>query len=667
MDKTINKRYLTKSLFTLAVECPAKLNYTGRPEYANRKVNDAFLQALADGGFQIGELAKLMFPGGVAIAGNRHEEQLEKSQRLMEHEEIILYEGAIAFDGLFARVDVLRKVGQAVELIEVKAKSFDSSDQHPFRTATGRISAEFLPYLQDICFQQLIFSKAYPDLTVSSHLMLVDKCYPCSVDGLNQRFKISRDATGAPRVAVLPGTNEHSIGKPILRKVNVDEYINELLSTPLMSQGLSGHFEEVILEWAEHYQKNQRIPSRIGAQCAKCEFHNEGDLKKRSGRHECWSEALGWSDEQLVRPTVLDLWNFRRKQELMDRKIFFLSSINKSDINPSKGPTGLSASLRQWMQVSGEWPGGGAFYLDRDLIRSEMEAWEYPLHMVDFETARVAIPFFKGQRPYANIAFQFSIHTIERDRSVQHRAEFLNAKPGENPNYEFARKLKSALKEQGSVFMWTPHENTTLNAILEELQNNTNKPDDAEDLILFLRSLTKGKEIDGTPRQGRRMMIDLCDIASRAYFNPGTQGSSSIKKVLPATMQQSEYIRDKYSKPIYGASNGIKSHNFKDFVWWRIDRGNIIDPYKLLHPIFDDHETDSLLESQSDYSLTIAHGGAATMAYASLQFEDMPKEKRAAIEFGLKRYCELDTLAMVMVVEAWRDWSSDTHNSINTL
>ena len=47
------RRYLTKSRFKLAAECPTKLFYTGKSEYANQNLDDSFLLALADGGFQV--------------------------------------------------------------------------------------------------------------------------------------------------------------------------------------------------------------------------------------------------------------------------------------------------------------------------------------------------------------------------------------------------------------------------------------------------------------------------------------------------------------------------------------------------------------------------------------------------------------------------------------
>lgn len=64
---TASPRYLTKSRFKLALECPTKLFYTGKSEYANQKIDDPFLLALAKGGFQVGALAKRYFPACVEV------------------------------------------------------------------------------------------------------------------------------------------------------------------------------------------------------------------------------------------------------------------------------------------------------------------------------------------------------------------------------------------------------------------------------------------------------------------------------------------------------------------------------------------------------------------------------------------------------------------------
>jgi hypothetical protein len=148
-------------------------------------------------------------------------------------------------------------------------------------------------------------------------------------------------------------------------------------------------------------------------------------------------------------------------------------------------------------------------------------------------------------------------------------------------------------------------------------------------------------------------MFDLCDLSKRIYYHPLTKGSNSIKKVLPAVMASSKFIREKYSPPIYGAEQGIKSLNFTNQVWWQEINGMVQDPYKLLPPVFSDASEEELAELELDDEFEINLGGAASTAYARLQFEELSESERAYIKNGLLRYCELDTLAMVMILEGW--------------
>ncbi|MDD4168875.1 MAG: hypothetical protein PHD36_01200 [Desulfotomaculaceae bacterium] len=60
------------------------------------------------------------------------------------------------------------------------------------------------------------------------------------------------------------------------------------------------------------------------------------------------------------------------------------------------------------------------------------------------------------------------------------------------------------------------------------------------------------------------------------------------------------------------------------------------------------------IERLSD-SDELRDGGAAMTAYARLQFEDISDYERSEIASALLKYCELDTLAMVMIYEGWKD------------
>ena len=83
-------RVLTKSRFKLGLECPNKLFYTKKKEYANQKMEDPFLQALAEGGFQIEELARMQYPGGILLEGKDwdYEYLWKKTQQLLQHDDV---------------------------------------------------------------------------------------------------------------------------------------------------------------------------------------------------------------------------------------------------------------------------------------------------------------------------------------------------------------------------------------------------------------------------------------------------------------------------------------------------------------------------------------------------------------------------------------------------
>ena len=49
------------------------------------------------------------------------------------------------------------------------------------------------------------------------------------------------------------------------------------------------------------------------------------------------------------------------------------------------------------------------------------------------------------------------------------------------------------------------------------------------------------------------------------------------------------------------------------------------------------------------------NGGAALTAYGFLQYTDMSEDERNRIITALHRYCELDTLAMVMIWEHFKE------------
>ena len=139
-------------------------------------------------------------------------------------------------------------------------------------------------------------------------------------------------------------------------------------------------------------------------------------------------------------------------------------------------------------------------------------------------------------------------------------------------------------------------------------------------------------------------MVDLWKCVKSYYYHPLMKGSNSIKQVLPTVMNVSDFLRQKYSNPLDFGLN-LKGR----ILWDADDAGNIKDPYKLLEPIHDDFELDDLYLERG----AIQDGGAAMVAYAKMQFTKMSQIERQNIIKALLRYCEMDTLAMVMIYEHW--------------
>lgn len=644
-------RYLTKSRFTLALDCPAKLFYTGKEQYPNKRADNEFLEALAKGGYQVGTLAKCYYPQGHDIETLDYDQAVAETNELLEHENVVIFEAAIQIERFFIRVDILEKTGNNVRLIEVKSKSFDGNSSLDFLNRGGFIDTEWKAYIYDVAFQKHVLTLARPEWEIHAYLMLADKNSETNVDGLNQKFLLRDHQDGRTRVEYVGDVTPDELGNPILTRVNVNDLCERIFQRTDSKEPLPAPFAEYCSFLASHYWEDIKINMHVHKDCGNCEYRatpEEEQEGRLSGFKECWSQQLGWTEQDFNKPSIFDIWDFRRKPDMIEQGIFHMDHLRPLHIGPDADdphPT-LSRQSRQWLQVRRTVNRDPSAYIDTDGIREEILQWKYPLHMIDFETSSVAVPFYKGMRSYENVAFQFSHHIIYSDGSIEHMPEYLNAERGHFPNFDFVRALRDQLSiDNGSVFRYAAHENTILNHILVQLQS-ADDVGDRQELIDFIRTITHSAN-----HAGDRDMIDLLDVVKKHYWHPIMGGSNSLKAVLPAVLNCSEHIKEKYSRPIYGRNSGIRSQNFDDgWIWIQHDdQGLVKSPYDLLPSLFNDLDDDNVEEFLMGDRL--ADGGAAMTAYAMMQFTEMSDVERNRIVEGLLKYCELDTLAMVFLWE----------------
>lgn len=646
-------KLFTKSRFKIALDCPTKLYYASNDNlYANSKRDDPFLKALAKGGFQVGALAQCYYPAGVEVKHKDYDKSIAETSELLKNKNATIFEAAIKFNNLFVRVDIFEKVGKVINLIEVKSKSANPNEFYdelwavaPLKKGIHTLKGDWKPYLYDIAFQAFVVKKSFPECEVNSFLMLADKTNVSSVDGLNQHFLLKENEKKT-EVIFVGDIEKENLGNEILCKLDVSEVVHIIHEDQEMSERFDGRgFEKGIEFLADQFQKNIQIAPEVGSKCKGCEFRTN-DSSKKSGFNECWNLCHGMTKEELEKPFVFDVWNYRGSSEQIENGKHLMEELVETDFSQAPDENGLSMGQRQWLQIEKEINNDKSSYLDVPGLSQEFSKFTFPLHMIDFETCMVAIPFNKGRRPYEQIAFQFSHHTIAEDGTVEHADEYINSTPGEFPNFDFVRNLKKALsRDNGTIFRYSNHENSVLCQIRAQLLGSEEK--DKEQLVQFIESITSKKDGRKILWEGPRNMVDLLELVKSYYYSPSTKGSNSIKYVLPAVLNESEHLKKKYSAPIYN------SKNFSNKKWIEVDSNGLVkDPYKTLPPVLTKYDYENLENVMSDQD--IQNGGAALTAYAMMQFTQMSQQERNKICQALLRYCELDTFAMVMIWEHWK-------------
>jgi len=655
---------LSKSRFKQGLECPNKLYYSNNSDaFHNLKKEDTFLQALASGGFQVEEYARLQYPGGVLIEDPQdrkiydYQDLADQTSELLKQENVVIYEAAFYIDDLFIRTDVLVKKGSSIQLIEVKAKSIDPYEPYNFVGKKGNLVSGWKPYLFDLAFQTYVTQRCLPTYTITPYLCLVDKTKSATVDGLNQFFRVKKDPNN--RTGVTVKVNDISqLGENILHQENLSEVVSKIHNGEYTYYD-NLNFHEAIKLLSEIRTKNYypNWPAQFSA-CKKCEFKKDESLdgkKKQSGFEYCFKKQYQWTDQDFKKSTIFNVWDLK-DPKLMQQGLLFKSQLTPEDIKYKEAAGKLSRTERQWLQIEKERDNDFTEFVDIEGLKSEMDTWVYPLHFIDFETSTVPLPFHTGRKPYEQIAFQYSHHIYHEDGLIEHANQYINSTAGEFPNFEFVESLQQALsKDEGTIFKFATHENTILNAIRTQLKaSDTPKK---ESLISFIEAISHPTNDNPDPwivptrkqNQGTRDMVDLCKVIIKYYYNPHTFGSNSIKKVLPAVLKSSQFVQKKYSKPI--GAIAVSSKNLPDDHIWLTKRENeIISPYKTLPPVYDNISQEEI-EARLSNIENVDDGGAALTAYGKTQYTDMTEKERQDISDALKRYCELDTLAMVMIYE----------------
>lgn len=159
----------------------------------------------------------------------------------------------------------------------------------------------------------------------------------------------------------------------------------------------------------------------------------------------------------------------------------------------------------------------GEVYFNEEAAAAELGIYGFPAYFLDFETIAFAVPTWEGTRPYQQIPFQFSLHIMHGDGSMEHHG-FLDL-TGVNPSQACAVELIRLCGTQGPIFAYNAgFESRVIRELAERFS----------DLAPHLNAIAS-------------RLVDLLPIARRHYYHPSQHGSWSIKAVLPALCPELSY------------------------------------------------------------------------------------------------------------------------------
>ncbi|MEE3715920.1 DUF2779 domain-containing protein [Tumidithrix elongata RA019] len=618
--------FLSKSDYKVAKNCPTKLYYK-KLHYPTTSYINNYTRMLADGGFMIGKMARLLYPSGIEIKVEQDLERgLSQTKEALQQENIILFEPIIYAKNKLIRVDILIKEGNKFQLIEVKSKSFDSNENNwlletkginIFRNKkNGAISSDWRTYIEDVAYQIYVLQEMLSEIDahefssdrveIHPYLCMPDKSKTTAID-LAAHFKIKRtESQTIPSkfsgIEVdFTGDLEQLNQNHILGLIGIDREVQEVLPEVIAQT-------EIYLDSLVNGLRKIEVP--LSKHCKGCEFRvSEGS--KKDGFKECWGELAE------VEPHIFDLYHMGRvggHETPVVNELIQMGKVNMYDI-PLDQLDDTFFSFRQLIQL--EYTKTNREWMSEQLP-SIMAKCSYPLHFIDFETSRMALPYHPGMRPYEQVAFQWSCHTIPSPGAEPIHSDWIDLSDV-FPNFRFAEALMDRLGDRGTILTWATHENSVLRDIYYQMEAYEYEH---PKLKAWLAKVAKLNSKDKT------QLVDMNALTLKHYFHPLMKGRTSLKCVLPAIWKTNPYLHQIPWMAAY----------FKE-----VD-GQILNPYETLLPL-----------EISDKAEVITEGTGAMLAYQNMmygEYQDRPEIRQMWCEL-LKQYCCLDTMAMVII---WTHW-----------
>ncbi|NGP86805.1 DUF2779 domain-containing protein [Fodinibius halophilus] len=625
--KSAETTYFTKHLFGAGIQCATKLYYKSR-DFAESKTAIPFIRHAVFNKRLLKALARSVYPQGIFVKESSIQDAAEKTQKLLEQEDSVLFDAIFEHDQMMARLPIVAKKGDTLTVFHIQTKAFDSRRDRLI-TSSGNIYSKWRKYLLDFAYQLYMVQNNWPDFKIVPILVMPEKSGEAHTGNLPFKLK-PLDKRKQP--ILVPAENQE-----LLAKIEVSDLISVVWDeTDFATEHLPrSSFQESLYYLRDLYLNKKKEAPVVGTKCKDCEFRIESERiqeGEESGFNNCWAPEMAQKtpSEQhvfdLIGPGV-NQWveeGVYSKQEIEQADIFDITTI----VN-SRG--GISHKMRQALQIYKAQGQPVPTEIMRPELIDELDRWQYPLHFLDFEAGNYTVPIRAGRSPYQLIVFQYSCHTLHQNGEWEHH-QWIDSNNGQYPNYELVRQLMQIPNiTKGTIVQYSNFERTALKTIRRELMNEETEVEGSEQLLEWTTRIIRRND---SSHHHPPYVADLSRLVKNYYYNREMNNSLSIKGVLQSVMSHSNYLKELYSKP-------YSSDNFSNIKWWQDDgEGGARNPYTILTETGDS---------------PIRRGTEAMVVYGKLRATEFRDEQVQAYQHALLKYCELDTLAMVMIYQHWKN------------
>lgn len=235
-------------------------------------------------------------------------------------------------------------------------------------------------------------------------------------------------------------------------------------------------------------------------------------------------DCMDYCFRDVPKPSALDLYNLRGKWDLFESGVRSFDDVLRS---------GRRLSEMQRRQIDHAL-NDRATHVDKQGISEFLRTLSYPLYFLDFETMSPPVPMFDGDRPNAQIPFQYSLHRMADAGAQPTHNEFL-ARSGVDPRRGLAERLCADIEDGACVLAYHA---STEGGLIRELA-------------------ARFPDLSGKLNGIAASLRDLLPVFQKGYYyNRAMGGSFSIKSVLPAVFPD-DANADYHS--LDGVSNGIEA------------------------------------------------------------------------------------------------------------